>query len=109
MLYLILKLTDYDVQKFSSEAVTWKQLSHPNILPLYGILNESPQKYCFVCPWMENGNVVDFLKDQADNHSNVNCVRLVSIMFQSSASQVVTTTPSHWILHWDWNTFILRN
>jgi len=57
--------TENDVQEFSSEAVIWRQLSHPNVLPFYGVyrLDRDPPRVCFACPWMENGNVVQFLAD----------------------------------------------
>lgn len=47
------------MQEFSSEAVIWRQLNHPNILPLYGVNGE---KFCFASPWMDNGDIVQFLK-----------------------------------------------
>ncbi|KAG6849479.1 hypothetical protein H0H93_008060 [Arthromyces matolae] len=51
---------------FSREAVVWGQLSHPNILPFYGIhrLSDPRRRLCLVSPWMFNGNVHDFLKDK---------------------------------------------
>lgn len=56
-------LSDGWLQLFALEAVIWKQLSHPNILPFLGIhiwLSESP-RVCLVSPWLVNGNVMDFL------------------------------------------------
>jgi serine/threonine protein kinase len=51
-------------QEFSHEAVTWRQLSHPNLLPFYGIhhLNDNPSRLCLISPWMGNGRVTQFLK-----------------------------------------------
>ncbi|KAJ7587898.1 kinase-like domain-containing protein [Mycena floridula] len=61
---------DDDVQRFVkafyTEAILWGQLSHPNVLPLYGIYylnNKETSQLCMVSPWMENGNIVRFLKD----------------------------------------------
>ncbi|KAJ7588214.1 kinase-like domain-containing protein [Mycena floridula] len=54
------------VKAFYSEAMLWGQLSHSNVLPLYGIYylnNEQPSQLCMVSPWMENGNIVRFLRD----------------------------------------------
>ncbi|KAG5717581.1 Light-sensor Protein kinase [Termitomyces sp. T112] len=50
-------------KSFSREAVVWGQLSHPNILPFYGIhrLNDPRRRLCLISPWMTNGNVSDFL------------------------------------------------
>ncbi|KAJ7588153.1 hypothetical protein C8J56DRAFT_785516 [Mycena floridula] len=59
-----------DIQRFLkvfyTEAILWSQLSHPNVLPLYGIYyldNAEASRLCLVSPWMDNGNIVDFLKD----------------------------------------------
>ncbi|KAF5349990.1 hypothetical protein D9756_009165 [Leucocoprinus leucothites] len=57
-----------DIQRltatFAKEAIVWNQLSHPNVLPFYGIyhLEESIGRVCLVSPWMEEGNVCDYLK-----------------------------------------------
>jgi serine/threonine protein kinase len=69
-------LTECHFQEFSTEAVVWRQLSHPNILPFYGVyqLPRKPPRVCLACPWMENGNLARFLTDQAPN---TNCVLLV--------------------------------
>ncbi|KAJ6487044.1 kinase-like domain-containing protein, partial [Mycena sanguinolenta] len=49
------------VQNFGQEAVIWRQLSHPNLLPFFG-LYYLEQRLCLVSPWMENGDVHTFLK-----------------------------------------------
>ncbi|KAG6873353.1 hypothetical protein C0995_000213 [Termitomyces sp. Mi166 len=51
-------------KSFSREAVVWGQLSHPKILPFYGIhrLNDLRRRLCLISPWMTNGNINDFLK-----------------------------------------------
>ena len=69
-------LTEDHLQEFSSEAVTWRQLFHPNVLPFYGVyqLARNPLRVCLACPWMENGNLAEFLADQAPN---TDCVPLV--------------------------------
>lgn len=45
------------------EMLIWRQLCHPNILPLMGLYipNDSPSRLCLVSPWMENGNVHQYL------------------------------------------------
>ncbi|KAG6829178.1 hypothetical protein H0H92_005433 [Tricholoma furcatifolium] len=50
----------------SREAVGWARLSHPNILPFYGIyrLNDSFKSLCIVSPWTVNGNVHEYLKEK---------------------------------------------
>ncbi|KAJ7651258.1 kinase-like domain-containing protein [Roridomyces roridus] len=50
-------------EAFSKEAITWRQLSHPNVLPFYGLFKDGTQ-LCLVSPWMENGHICKFLKTQ---------------------------------------------
>ncbi|KAF7367942.1 Protein kinase domain-containing protein [Mycena sanguinolenta] len=69
--------TDIDVavQNFGQEAVIWRQLSHPNLLPFFG-LYYFDQRLCLVSPWMENGDIRMFFK----NHPcNIN--RRISFIF----------------------------
>ena len=67
-------LNDY-TQDFSSEAVIWRQLCHPNVLPFYGVYVDIPgRKLGLTSPWMVNGNVVEFLKEYPGTY----CVHLVS-------------------------------
>lgn len=49
---------------FAKEAILWSRLHHPNILPFYGIchLGDNGERISLVSPWMENGNLVAFLK-----------------------------------------------
>ncbi|KAJ7061023.1 kinase-like domain-containing protein, partial [Mycena amicta] len=50
--------------RFLREALVWRDLRNPFILPFLGIDNESfPLSLCMVSPWMENGTVVRYLKD----------------------------------------------
>ncbi|KAJ7113586.1 kinase-like domain-containing protein, partial [Mycena epipterygia] len=55
---------DSDVQavlkEFGREAVIWRQLFHPNLLPFFG-LYYLDKRLCLVSPWMENGNILKFL------------------------------------------------
>ncbi|KAF8174693.1 kinase-like domain-containing protein, partial [Mycena galopus ATCC 62051] len=45
------------------EALLWKDLHHPNILPFLGIDRYSfPSFFCMVSPWMEHGTVINYLK-----------------------------------------------
>ncbi|KXN85914.1 PAB-dependent poly(A)-specific ribonuclease subunit PAN3 [Leucoagaricus sp. SymC.cos] len=48
----------------AGELVLLAHISHQNIIPLYGAyLSAEPKpKICIVSPWMENGDLVDFLK-----------------------------------------------
>ncbi|KAJ7902954.1 kinase-like domain-containing protein [Mycena leptocephala] len=46
---------------FKREALILRQLSHPNILPFLG-LYYLENRLCLISPWMENGNLAEFLK-----------------------------------------------
>ncbi|KIK56114.1 hypothetical protein GYMLUDRAFT_143383, partial [Collybiopsis luxurians FD-317 M1] len=51
-------------REFYKEALIWKQLKHPYVLPFLGINADlfSPS-FCLISPWMENKDIVTFLKD----------------------------------------------
>ncbi|KAK1225235.1 hypothetical protein PQX77_011836 [Marasmius sp. AFHP31] len=57
--------TDHDLKAFTREALIWRNLNHPNILPFTGMysFNEAQGQLCLVSPWMENGNLLQFLSD----------------------------------------------
>ncbi|TDL15485.1 kinase-like protein [Rickenella mellea] len=56
------------LKDFSHEAVMWRQLKHPNILPFYGVFkgDEHFDRLCLVSPWMDAGNVIDYLNLHPD-------------------------------------------
>jgi serine/threonine protein kinase len=47
------------LQDFCREALVWRSLSHPFIMPLLGI-NEEQSLYFLVSPYMENGTLADW-------------------------------------------------
>ncbi|KAG6830266.1 hypothetical protein H0H92_001532 [Tricholoma furcatifolium] len=51
----------------SKEAVLWEQLRHPNLVPFYGIYRYKG-RLSLVAPWMENGNIEDYLKRQTTSN-----------------------------------------
>ncbi|KAJ7678106.1 kinase-like domain-containing protein [Mycena polygramma] len=48
------------LKDFGREAVIWRQLCHPGILPFFG-LYYLEDRLCLVSPWMEKGNVMQFI------------------------------------------------
>ncbi|KAJ7585006.1 kinase-like domain-containing protein [Mycena floridula] len=49
------------------EALVWKQLDHPNVLPFLGVNVEMfAPSFCLVSPWMSNGNLTQFLRRNPD-------------------------------------------
>ncbi|KAE9403632.1 kinase-like protein [Gymnopus androsaceus JB14] len=60
-------------KEFCKEALIWRQLKHPNILPLLGVNAElfSPS-FCLISPWMENKDIITFLrKNPSHDRQNV--------------------------------------
>lgn len=49
------------IQKFSKEAVVWKDLKHQNILPLTGVMTTGPHELAMISDWMEHGNINEFI------------------------------------------------
>ncbi|KAJ7926346.1 kinase-like domain-containing protein, partial [Mycena leptocephala] len=50
------------LKEFGREALIWRQLSHPNLLPFFG-LYMLDSRLCLISPWMENGHLQQFLKN----------------------------------------------
>ena len=53
------------MQRFCKEAMVWKILRHPNVLPLM-CASMNGNEFVMVSEWMDNGNVMDYLKKKAD-------------------------------------------
>ncbi|KAG5729731.1 Serine/threonine-protein kinase HT1 [Termitomyces sp. T112] len=54
---------DHLQRKYSREAILWRQLSHPNVLPFLG-LSLIQTRLFIVSPWAENGHVNKYLRMQ---------------------------------------------
>ncbi|KAK7062516.1 Rho guanine nucleotide exchange factor [Paramarasmius palmivorus] len=69
------------LKNFLREAIVWRQLEHPNVLPFLGLyfLNARQQRLCLISPWMENGNLVQFL--ERTPRSDVNHRQLAPVLF----------------------------
>ncbi|KAF9646797.1 kinase-like protein [Thelephora ganbajun] len=53
--------------KVANEAIVWKSLQHPNILPLLGVLKDRSQfKFAMVSEWMANGSINSFVRARRD-------------------------------------------
>ena len=61
------------LQQFCREAVAWRHLRHPNILPLLGV-DLGGHRLSMVSEWMGQGNINEFVKKNGE----VNRVQLVS-------------------------------
>ncbi|KAK7037702.1 hypothetical protein VNI00_010928 [Paramarasmius palmivorus] len=65
------------LKPFVREALLWRQLKHPNLLPCLGLyyLDNAKERICLVSPWMENGNLVQYLRNRP--RESVNHVQLM--------------------------------
>ncbi|KDQ52544.1 hypothetical protein JAAARDRAFT_478861 [Jaapia argillacea MUCL 33604] len=52
---------------FSAEAVTWKHIRHPNVIPFRGVFT-SPTEFSIVSDWMAHGDIVSYIKSNAEAH-----------------------------------------
>jgi len=64
-------------QNFCREVITWKRLSHPNVLELIGVMMDD-KEYTMVTPLMKNGTIVDFLR----NNLQANPLKLARNVFR---------------------------
>ncbi|TFK20896.1 kinase-like protein [Coprinopsis marcescibilis] len=59
------------MKDYSREAMIWSQLHHPNILPFYGIYYWATEpdklRISLLSPWMENGDISKYLKQNINN------------------------------------------
>ncbi|KIK50356.1 hypothetical protein GYMLUDRAFT_461935 [Collybiopsis luxurians FD-317 M1] len=50
-------------KQFCHEALVWRQLNHPNVLPLLGVNTELFfPSFCLISPWMDQKDIIAFLK-----------------------------------------------
>ncbi|KAJ6466790.1 kinase-like domain-containing protein [Mycena sanguinolenta] len=54
------------LKEFGREAVIWRQLYHPNVLPFFGLYYVE-NRLCLVSPWMGDGHVVQFIRNHKPN------------------------------------------
>jgi len=62
---IYLSKKDRLLKSFSSEAVVWSHLRHPNVLPFYGVFQEGDTKLCLVSPYLENGNIRSYIQQNS--------------------------------------------
>jgi serine/threonine protein kinase len=56
-------------KQFCNEAVLWRQLKHPNILPLLGVnIKLFDPSFCLITPWMGNGDIISYSKQNTTHN-----------------------------------------
>ncbi|KAJ7202185.1 kinase-like domain-containing protein [Mycena rebaudengoi] len=66
------------LKKFGREALIWRQLCHPNFPPFFG-LYYLDQRLCLVSPWMERGNVLQFLRGEPPDTDRLSLILDVAL------------------------------
>ncbi|KAK7026355.1 kinase domain-containing protein [Favolaschia claudopus] len=69
-----------DIQlEFGSEALIWRQLCHPNLLPFFG-LYFIEERLCLISPWMDDGNIMEYLRaNSVDQEHRISMIMDVAL------------------------------
>ncbi|KAG6834505.1 hypothetical protein H0H93_009270 [Arthromyces matolae] len=65
---------DHLAKVYAREAILWGQLSHPNILPFYGLVKIRSRRLAFVSRWASNGSLEDYLTTHPDANRVLLCM-----------------------------------
>ncbi|KAK0190042.1 kinase-like domain-containing protein [Armillaria mellea] len=69
------------LREFCQEALVWRQLRHPNVLPFLGVNKELfTPRYCLISPWMVNGNIMSYLEAHPDHDRLMSLVQIAEGM-----------------------------
>ena len=86
------------VQMFCREVITWKHLSHPNILPLLGV-SISTDTLCLriLTLWIVNGNVMQYARSNpVANRLQLVSPLTISSLFISCSSRIIAFQGHVW-------------
>ncbi|KAH8793651.1 kinase-like domain-containing protein [Flagelloscypha sp. PMI_526] len=80
---------DKVLQAFLKEALIWKQLRHPNILPFLGISSTCfPHQMSLISPYMANGDIMSYLETVSGTNAPTYTQRLGWVQFLTYSSFV---------------------
>ncbi|KAK0244452.1 kinase-like domain-containing protein [Armillaria nabsnona] len=69
------------LRDFCQEALVWRQLHHPNVLPFLGVSEDLfAPSYCLISPWMVNGNIISYLETHPDHDRLTSLVQIAEGM-----------------------------
>jgi serine/threonine protein kinase len=84
--FVLISICCFCQKKFCREALIWRQLRHPNVLPFLGIDMLAFRPSCFVSvvlPWMHQGNLMDYILSSSYvpiiHHHKLVCALVISI------------------------------
>jgi hypothetical protein len=77
-------------QSLCREAIPWRQLNHPNVLPFLGI-DEATSLHgaCLVLPWVPFGDILNYVKTNPVSFSDVHGL----VKHSATNSVLALTTP----------------
>lgn len=67
------RVTRLQLQRLFVEALLWKRLNHPNVVPFLGVSVGYQGQIYLVSSWMKNGNILEYTK----RNPEVNRLQLV--------------------------------
>jgi serine/threonine protein kinase len=79
------------------EALLWRQLSHPHILPFLGTDTETfatRNALCLVSPWMQNGTLKQYITSPSYNVDNDQSRLVICFVRRTFALALTLTTAS---------------
>lgn len=71
-------------QKFYHEAIMWRHLQHPHIVPFLGVAGSHESAFTLVSEWMPHGTIAAFLQRRPTEN------RLVYVRFKSNIQSIMT-------------------
>ena len=86
---LLVQMADHVSQRFCKGVVAWKDLRHPNVLPLLGV-TMAEYRFVVVTEWMEHGNINEFVREHPDKN-RPELVRFLPRLLFSFVSDVAVT------------------
>ena len=78
----------------------WKNLSHPNVLNLIGVPDTLEDgRFSMVSEWMANGNIMEYVFNNAGNHLKLVGYNPIFLCYSLSAFQLADATEGLKYLH----------
>ena len=71
---------DCYLQRVRRELKICASLKHPNILPVYGYTHGFGLLIAIVCPWVENGNLTNYLEHNDATLTHMSRFQIVTIL-----------------------------
>ncbi|KAK0184191.1 kinase-like domain-containing protein [Armillaria mellea] len=70
------------IKDFCREALVWRNLYHPSILPFLGVSRHLfAPSFCLISPWMEYGNIMACLKERPQQIQRLTAVCSTKVQF----------------------------